>query len=65
MCLAAMRFSGIGCLIFSARQEAVAGKYFVFPDLRITDFQRAGKPFAYAGEVLEDKVVHLYEGGDQ
>ena len=65
MCLAAMRFSGIGRLIFLARQENVAAKYFVFPALRITDFQRAGESFAYAGGVLEDEVIHLYKDGDE
>ncbi len=65
MCLAAMRFSGIGRLIFSARQEVVAGKYFVFPNLRITDFHQAGEPFDYVGGILENEVVHLYEDGGE
>ncbi len=65
MCLSAMRFAGIRRLIFCARQESVDPKYFVFPKLRIRDFQRAGEPFAYISGVLENELLHLYMDGDE
>lgn len=65
MCLSAMRFAGINRVIFAARQEMVAEKYFVFPKLRIADFQSAGRPFEIVSGVLEDEVLHLYVDGWQ
>jgi len=61
MCLAATRFAGIDRIIFSAQQENVAAKYFVFPKLKIADFCSAGTPFSYVGGVREEEVLHLYE----
>ncbi|MCF7701747.1 deaminase [Loktanella sp. M215] len=63
MCLSAMRFAGIKRVIFCAQQENVAAKYFVFPQLSIVDFAKAGEPFEYVGGVMEDAVIHLYETG--
>lgn len=65
MCLSAMRFAGIKRVIFCARQENVAEKYFVFPQLTIVDFAKAGEPFEYIGGILEDAVIHLYETGNE
>lgn len=64
MCLAAIRFAGIGRIVFAARQQNVAGKYFVFPHLKIEDF-RNGDDFDAIGGLLEDRVLHLYATGDQ
>lgn len=55
-----MRFAGIKRVIYAATQERVAEKYFVFPKLRITDFQSAGETFEQIGGVGEDEVLHLY-----
>jgi tRNA(adenine34) deaminase len=63
MCLAAIRFAGIDRIIFAARQENVAEKYFAFPHLQITDFQTS--EFAYVGGVEEHRVLALYEHGDE
>lgn len=60
MCLAAMRFAGIGRVIFAATQDRVAGKYFVFPGLGIEDFRAAGDTFTHIGGVMEEDVLHLY-----
>lgn len=62
MCLAAMRFAGITRVIFAATQERVAEKYFVFPHLRLSDFQRGGG-FTAIGGVDEDRVLPLYATG--
>lgn len=63
MCLAAIRFAGIGRIIFAARQANVPPKYFAFPHLRIEDFQNG--EFEFAGGVDEASVLHLYEEGDE
>lgn len=65
MCLAAIRFAGIKRVIFAATQANVAGKYFVFPKLRIEDFNAAGDPFCYIGGVMEAEVLDLYAGGTE
>ena len=64
MCLAAMRFAGITRVIFAATQARVAPKYFVFPHLRIEDFQRDGG-FTALGGLDEDRVLHLYATGKE
>lgn len=61
MCLAAIRFAGIDRIIFAARQEHVATKYFTFSHLRIADFQNGD--FSVLGGLGEDEVIHLYETG--
>lgn len=65
MCLSAMRFSRIRRVIFAARQDNVAGKYFCFPRLSIEDFAAAGEPFEHVGGVLEADVIHLYAQGSE
>ncbi len=65
MCLSAMRFAGIKRVIYAATQERVADKYFVFPKLRITDFQSAGEAFEQLGGIGEDEVLHLYATGKE
>lgn len=65
MCLSAMRFAGIGRVVFCAQQANVAEKYFVFPNLRIEDFARAGESFEHIGGVLENAVLHLYVTGEE
>lgn len=66
MCLAAMRFAGIGRLLFAARQDNVAAKYFVFPGLRLPDFERAASEgFAARGGVCEHRVLDLYADGQE
>lgn len=65
MCLSAMRFAGIKRVIYAATQERVAEKYFVFPKLRIADFQSAGETFEHLGGVSEDEVLHLYATGKE
>lgn len=65
MCLSAMRFAGITRVIFCARQENVAGKYFVFPRLAIDAFENAGEAFTFLGGIMEQDVVHLYETGGE
>ncbi|MDV3252001.1 nucleoside deaminase [Devosia sp. BK] len=65
MCLSAMRFAGIKRVIFGATQEKVAGKYFVFPNLKLGDFQAAGEPFEAIGGLFEDELLPLYENGDE
>ncbi len=64
MCLSAMRFAGITRVVFSATQARVASKYFVFPHLRIEDFQR-GNTFVAIGGICEDRIVHLYATGKE
>jgi tRNA(Arg) A34 adenosine deaminase TadA len=65
MCLSAIRFTGIGRIVFAARQGSVAAKYFVFPKLTIDDFHAAGTPFQYFGGIREDEVIHLYATGEE
>lgn len=65
MCLAAMRFAGISRLIYCARQENVATKYFAFPGLTIQTFLSCGDAFTQIGGIMEDAVLHLYEDGDE
>jgi len=65
MCLSAVRFAGIKRVIFGATQEKVAGKYFVFPNLKLGDFQAAGEPFEAIGGLFEDELLPLYENGDE
>ncbi|MDO9639901.1 MAG: nucleoside deaminase [Pseudotabrizicola sp.] len=64
MCLAALRFAGIRRVIFAATQDRVAAKYFVFPHLRISDFQADGT-FTAIGGIDEDRVLPLYETGEE
>lgn len=64
MCLAAMRFAGIKRVIFAATQERVAAKYFVFPHLRISDFQHDGN-FTAIGGIDESRVLPLYATGEE
>ena len=63
MCLAAARFAGIRRIVFAARQENVAAKYFAFPHLTLEDFQRAGPGFEAVGGVGEAEVLDLYVDG--
>lgn len=64
MCLSAMRFAGISRVIFAATKDRVAPKYFVFPHLRLEDFQR-GQDFEAIGGICEDRVLHLYATGEE
>ncbi len=64
MCLSAMRFADIRRVIFAATQDRVAAKYFVFPHLRLADFQR-GESFTAIGGVYEDRVLPLYATGEE
>lgn len=64
MCLAAMRFAGIGRVIFAATQDRVAEKYFAFPHLRMEDFQEGGN-FTAIGGVDDDRVLSLYRTGKE
>ena len=64
MCLAALRFAGIKRVIFAATQAHVAAKYFVFPHLRIEDFQRGGD-FVALGGIDEARILHLYATGEE
>lgn len=59
MCLAAMRFAGIDRVIFAARQENVAEKYFAFPHLRLLELISINDITAIGG-VSEDRVLPLY-----
>lgn len=65
MCLAAMRFAGINRVVFGATQEKVAEKYFVFPGLSVSDFQRAGEQFDAIGGQMEDELLPLYIDGQE
>lgn len=62
MCLAAMRFAGIDRVIFAAtKPNVVLSKYFAFPDLELSDFDRADhQTFCAIGGLREDRIVHLY-----
>ncbi len=64
MCLAAMRWAGIGRVVFAARQEVVDPKYFQFGRLRLPDFRKASdSDFQALGGVLEEEVIDLYADG--
>ncbi len=66
MCLAAARFAGIDRILFSARQECVPHKYFMFPGLSLADFQQASdQPFTVIGGLQEAEVLPLYADGDE
>jgi len=65
MCLSAARFAGITRIIFAARQENVAEKYFVFPHLTLDDFKSHDRPFDVIGGVLESDVLDLYRDGSE
>lgn len=65
MCLSAMRFAGIKRVIYAATQDRVAAKYFMFPKLKIADFQSAGETFEQLGGIGEEEVLHLYATGDE
>jgi tRNA(adenine34) deaminase len=62
MCLAALRFAGVARVVFAARQERVAPKYFAFPHLSIEAFRNGGDFEVVAG-LEEERVLHLYETG--
>ncbi len=63
MCLAAFRFAGMDRVIFAATQGRVPPKYFAFPHLRLSDFQRGD--FTALGGIGEERVLHLYATGAQ
>ncbi len=63
MCLSAIRFAGIGRIIFAATQANVAPKYFAFPHLCIEDF--TNDEFQFVGGIDEERVLHLYAQGDE
>jgi tRNA(adenine34) deaminase len=64
MCLGAMRWAGIGRLVFAARQEAVHPRYFQFGGLGLRDFHAAAEAgFVHIGGVLEEEVIDLYAHG--
>lgn len=64
MCLSAVRFVGIGRLVFAATKARVASKYFVFPHLRTADFQNSDG-FMANGDICEDRVLHLQATGER
>jgi tRNA(Arg) A34 adenosine deaminase TadA len=64
MCLSAMRFAGIGRVVFAATKGRVAGKYFVFPHLELADFMH-GDGFEAIGGVEEDRILPLYATGEE
>lgn len=59
----AIRFAGIDCIVFAARQTSVPRRYFACPYLKIEDFKKGD--FDYFGGVDEDRVLHLSENGDE
>ncbi len=65
MCLSAMRFAGITRVVYAARQENVAAKYFMFPKLSIDTFKAAGAEFTHIGGVCEQDVLYLYADGEE
>lgn len=66
MCLAALRFSDITHVVFAARQDSVAAKYFQFPGLRIEDYVVASRePLSVTGGLMEDDVLDLYVDGEE
>lgn len=64
MCLSAMRFARISRVVFASTQGRVAEKYFVFPHLKITNFQGDGT-FTAIGGIDEDRVLPLYATGKE
>lgn len=63
---AAARVSGITRIIFSARKEKVAGKYFMFPASELEDFGAAFKqPLRYIGGVDRKRALRLQEDGQE
>jgi tRNA(Arg) A34 adenosine deaminase TadA len=61
MCLATMRWAGIGRVIFAAQQDNIAEAYFRFPKLNISAFQAAcDGAFDFLGGVQEDRIAHIY-----
>ncbi len=64
MCLSALRFAGVSRVVFAATQANVPSKYFAFPHLRIEDFQK-GHEFTFVAGLYEDRVLHLYENGEE
>ncbi len=65
MCLATMRWAGIGRVIFAAQQDNIADAYFRFPRLKISDFHAAcDGAFDFLGGVQEERVAHIYASKD-
>jgi len=61
MCLATMRWAGIGRVIFAAQQANIADTYFRFPGLGISDYHAACEGcFDFLGGVEEERVAHVY-----
>lgn len=62
MCLAAMRFAGIGRVIYAAgRPDVVERKYFRFPGLALEDFNAADQEgFLAIGGVGAERITPLY-----
>ncbi len=64
MCLATMRWAGIGRVIFAAQQQNIDSAYFRFSALKIADFHAACDGcFDWLGGVQEDRVAHIYAPG--
>ncbi len=64
MCLAAMRWAGIGRVVFAATQDNIGPAYFQFPLLGISDLCAAsGDAFTYHGGHDEARALPLYTGG--
>ncbi|WP_370311772.1 nucleoside deaminase [Sagittula sp.] len=67
MCLGAIRFAGIGRVVFAAQKGGVQeAKYFGFPGLDLPDFVAAcdGELTTFGG-VGENRILHVYaEGND-
>ncbi|MCM2562621.1 nucleoside deaminase [Lutimaribacter sp. EGI FJ00015] len=63
MCLAAMRWAGIGRVVFAATQANIGPAYFQFPRLGIADLCAAsGDAFSYHGGQEEHRALPLYSG---
>lgn len=65
MCLSAARFSGIRRIIFGARKEDVAEKYFAFPHLSLGDFIDGAGDMDVLGGVFGEEVLPLYATGQE
>lgn len=64
MCLGAMRWARIDRVVFGAQQDNADAEFFRFPQMRITDFQRAcDGAFAFVGGVEEERIGHIYAPG--
>lgn len=64
MCLSAMRWAGIGRVIFAAQQANADAAFFRFPGLTLPDFHAAcGGDFDWHGGLQEDRVAHIYAPG--